>query len=41
MRRRKSTLIDGAGADAYDLADHVIAHLDQAAGLMATRKHVA
>lgn len=41
MRRRKSTLIDGAGADAYDLADHVIAHLDRVAAQAAQRRHVA
>ena len=28
LRRRKSTLIDGAGADARDLADHLVGHLD-------------
>ena len=27
MRRRKSTLIDGAGTDAVDLADHLVRHL--------------
>jgi putative flavoprotein involved in K+ transport len=27
MRRRKSTLIDGAAADAHDLADHLRQHL--------------
>jgi putative flavoprotein involved in K+ transport len=27
LRRRKSTFIDGAGADARDLADHLVAHL--------------
>lgn len=27
LRRRKSTFIDGAGADAQDLADHLVAHL--------------
>lgn len=27
LRRRKSTLIDGAGADASELADHLAAHL--------------
>ncbi len=31
MRRRKSTLIDGAGADAADLADHLSAYLAGAA----------
>ncbi|MBK0398542.1 NAD(P)-binding domain-containing protein [Limibaculum sp. M0105] len=31
MRRRKSTLIDGAGADARDLADHVLAGLGRRA----------
>ncbi len=41
MRRRKSTLIDGAGADAYDLADHVIAHLDRVAAQAAPRRHAA
>jgi putative flavoprotein involved in K+ transport len=29
LRRRRSTLIDGAGADARDLADHLVGHLDQ------------
>ncbi|HVL83023.1 MAG TPA: NAD(P)-binding domain-containing protein [Pseudonocardia sp.] len=28
LRRRRSTLIDGAGADARDLVDHLVAHLD-------------
>ena len=28
LRRRKSTLIDGAAADARDLADHLVGHLD-------------
>jgi putative flavoprotein involved in K+ transport len=27
MRRRKSTLIDGAGPDAHDLVDHMVAGL--------------
>ena len=27
LRRRKSTLIDGAGTDAVDLADHLVRHL--------------
>ena len=27
MRRRKSTLMDGAGTDAVDLADHLVRHL--------------
>lgn len=31
LRRRKSTLIDGAGDDARDLAHHMHLHLDQAA----------
>lgn len=31
LRRRKSTLIDGAGDDARDLAQHMHVHLDQAA----------
>ncbi len=31
MRRRKSTLIDGAGDDARDLIDHMMAHLDRKA----------
>jgi putative flavoprotein involved in K+ transport len=30
LRRRKSTLIDGAAADACELADHLVAHLDAA-----------
>jgi putative flavoprotein involved in K+ transport len=29
LRRRKSALIDGAGADARDLSDHLVAHLDR------------
>lgn len=28
LRRRRSTLIDGAGADAHDLTDHLVGHLD-------------
>ena len=28
LRRRKSSLIDGAGDDARDLSDHLAAHLD-------------
>jgi len=28
MRRRKSTLIDGAGDDARDLSDHLVSYLD-------------
>ena len=28
MRRRKSTLIDGAGDDARDLSDHISSYLD-------------
>ncbi|TCO54064.1 flavin-containing monooxygenase [Actinocrispum wychmicini] len=28
LRRRKSTLIDGAAADATELADHLVGHLD-------------
>ena len=28
LRRRSSTLIDGAAADARDLADHLVGHLD-------------
>jgi putative flavoprotein involved in K+ transport len=28
LRRRKSTLIDGAAADACDLSRHLAAHLD-------------
>ncbi len=31
LRRRKSTLIDGAGDDAHDLAQHMHLHLDKAA----------
>jgi putative flavoprotein involved in K+ transport len=30
LRRRKSTLIDGAGDDARELSDHLAAHLDRA-----------
>ena len=29
MRRRKSTFIDGAGADAHDLSAHLVDHLDR------------
>jgi hypothetical protein len=29
LRRRKSALIDGAGADANDLADHLVAYLKE------------
>jgi putative flavoprotein involved in K+ transport len=32
LRRRKSTLIDGADGDARDLADHLVDHLDALAG---------
>ena len=28
LRRRKSALIDGAGADASDLSDHLSSYLD-------------
>ena len=28
LRRRSSTLIDGAAADARDLAEHLVGHLD-------------
>ncbi len=31
LRRRKSTLIDGAAADARDLTEHLAAHLDSLA----------
>jgi putative flavoprotein involved in K+ transport len=31
LRRRKSALIDGAGADANDLADHLVTYLKQGA----------
>ncbi len=31
LRRRNSTLIDGAGADARDLAEHLVDHLDTVA----------
>ena len=30
LRRRRSTLIDGADADARDLADHLVGHLSTA-----------
>jgi len=30
LRRRRSTLIDGAGADAHDLAEHLAGHLHTA-----------
>ena len=32
LRRRKSTLIDGAGPDAADIASHLVAHLAAVAG---------
>jgi hypothetical protein len=32
MRRRKSTLIDGAADDARELSDHLAAYLDGATG---------
>lgn len=31
LRRRKSTLIDGAGPDTADLAEHLALHLDKIA----------
>ena len=31
LRRRRSTLIDGAGADAHELAAHLVGHLDDIA----------
>ena len=31
LRRRRSTLIDGAGADAHELAGHLVGHLDHIA----------
>ena len=31
LRRRRSTLIDGAGADAHELAGHLVGHLDDIA----------
>ena len=31
LRRRRSTLIDGAAADARELADHLVGHLSDAA----------
>jgi putative flavoprotein involved in K+ transport len=36
LRRRKSSLIDGAGADARDLAEHIAAHL--AGGVVVSRR---
>ena len=33
LRRRKSSLIDGAGADARDLSDHLVAYLDGKAAM--------
>ena len=37
LRRRRSTLIDGAAADARDLADHLVGHLDTTTGTAARR----
>ena len=34
LRRRKSTLIDGAGADAHDLSAHLTSYLDHVAALV-------
>jgi putative flavoprotein involved in K+ transport len=31
LRRRKSTFIDGVGDDARELADHLVAYLDEVA----------
>jgi putative flavoprotein involved in K+ transport len=31
LRRRKSSLIDGAADDARDLTDHLVGHLDSLA----------
>jgi putative flavoprotein involved in K+ transport len=31
LRRRKSSLIDGAAADATELSDHMVASLDRGA----------
>jgi len=28
LRRRKSSLIDGAGSDARDLSEHLVSYLD-------------
>jgi putative flavoprotein involved in K+ transport len=36
LRRRKSTLIDGAAADARELSAHLVAYLDTPAGLRAS-----
>ena len=36
LRRRKSTLIDGAAADAHELAEHLVGCLDEAAGRRAS-----
>jgi putative flavoprotein involved in K+ transport len=36
LRRRKSTLIDGAAADAHELAEHLVGYLDEAAGRRAS-----
>jgi putative flavoprotein involved in K+ transport len=36
LRRRKSTLIDGAAADAHDLADHLTGHLSAGSGRLAS-----
>ena len=33
LRRRKSSLIDGAGDDARDLSDHLLAYLDRKAAM--------
>ena len=40
LRRRRSTLIDGADADARDLAEHLVDHLDELAGGRAERSSV-
>ena len=38
LRRRRSTFIDGASADAADLAEHLAGHLDHLASLPPARK---
>jgi putative flavoprotein involved in K+ transport len=40
LRRRRSTLIDGAGADAHELAGHLADHLDGTARLRASHTAV-
>jgi putative flavoprotein involved in K+ transport len=41
LRRRRSTFIDGAAADAADLSAHLVAHLDAVAGARLPRHRTA